>query len=971
MTLEEKINAPPTRPILFSPWLVVIGALLLYGLTLNHWVSLRSLPLMAQVTGWDWQPYSLKWRPEPMAPLFLLLTSPVRLLPVAWQPAALNIFTAICAALTLGLLARSVRIFPHDRTREQRLCELGPRALLTFRTAFLPPLFAVLMLATQLSFWQNAITATGEMLDVLVFAFLINCLLEYRFSQKDRWLLVSAFVYGLGTTNNWALLGFFPFYLIVVFCLKGVAGFFNVRFLRRMFVCGLAGLPLYLLVPKLGSSGAGHMDFWSLLHQEFGAQLYGLRLVPHWLVLVAAVPTILPLIFAAIWWPSFLGEVSPAGNVLTRRMFGFLHSAFLVLSLVVFLDFKFSPSVRMREQPISFLTFYYAGALALGYFSGYTLLIFGSTRVQIWERRTPLSKFLRGTLVVAVWLLSLGAPAWIVWDNFPHVRAGNGRVLDQFSQRIMDGLPAKKAIVLSDDAARLYLLQAECERRGLPNQDILIDTEAFAHREYILHLLSQYPELRSVVTTNLARLPSVLGSDNLVRFMYRVTQNYPVYYLHPSFGYYFEALYLKPRGLVYELKPYTTNLTQPPVETDAEVKANETFWANLENGPLKTLPELAKLDTDAEAVSIDYGVALDYWGTELQKANHLNEAHHQFSEALRLNTNNFIAEINLAYNERLQKGDYQPIDSRETLEKALYYYRGNLVAMLRRNGPADEPGLDLVLGQVLAMGGNLGQASILFQRRLQLLPNDAEAQFGMAKTFTDRGRPDKALELIHKLRVSSRIAPWELDRCEASAYMAKGDDAAAEKLLRNDIRADPNDENRVATLAEFYRIQALAYLESRRYGEAARAFTNALTNIDLQLNLLASPRHDAPPTFNVAETLLKKAEIEIKVHSYGPAVSTLSQYLLMQPSSYLALLNRAVAEIQLQRFKEAKDDFKAMGKYLPDERYLMDYGLADVAAAEKDKDEEIYRLKRCISSAPEESSEYRRATNRLSVLERH
>jgi len=971
MTFEEKINAPPTRPILFSPWLVVIGALLLYGLTLNHWVSLRSLPLMAQVTGWDWNPYSLTWRPQPMAPLFLVMTSPLRLLPLGWQPAALNVFTAVCAALTLGLLARSVRLFPHDRTREQRLQELGVHALLTFRASFLPPLFAVLILGTQLTFWQNAIAATGEMLNVLVFAFVINCLLEFRFSQKRKWLLASAFVYGLGAANNWALLGFFPLYLLAVLCLRGFGGFFNHRFLTPMFICGLAGLPLYLLIPYLGSGHAGHMDFWSLFHQELGAQMYGLRMVPHWVVLVAGVPTILPLIFACIQWPSFLGEVSPAGNVLTRRMFGLLHVAFLVLALVTFFDFKYSPSARMGEQPISFLTFYYAGAICVGYFSGYMMLVFGSARLQSWERPPPMLKFLRGSLVATVWLLAFGAPALLVWDNFPRISASNSHELQRYSQRILDGLPTKRTIVLSDDAARLYLLQAECQRRGLVNQHILIDTESFAHREYILHLLSQYPELKSVVTTNLARLPLVLGSDNLVRFMYRVTQNYPVYYLHPSFGYYFEALYLKPRGLVYELKPYTTNMIQPPLVTEAETKGNEAFWANLENGPLKTLPEIAKLDPDSEAVSVDYGVALDYWGTELQKANHLKEAHQQFSEALRLNTNNFIAEINLEYNERLQKGDHRPIDSEGTLEKALYYYHGHLVPLLRRNGPADEPGLDLQLGQVLALGGNLGQAAILFQRRLQLLPDDAEAQLAMAKTYTDLRQPAKALDLIRKLRVSSRITPWELDRCEASAYMAKGDDATAEKLLRNDIRSDPNDENRIATLAEFYRIQGLGYLGARRYDEAARAFTNALTNIDLQLKLLASPSHDSPPTFNVAETLFKKAEIEVKIRSYAPAITTLSQFLQLQPSSYVALLNRAVAEIQLQRFQEAKDDFKAIGKLLPDQKYLAEYGLADVAAAEKNKDEEMDHLRRCIRSAPEESSEYRRATNRLAVLERH
>ena len=65
-----------------------------------------------------------------------------------------------------------MRLLPHDRTREQRQREGGEFALLSLRAAFLPVLFAVLMLGLQLTFWQNAVAATGEMLDVLVFAFL-------------------------------------------------------------------------------------------------------------------------------------------------------------------------------------------------------------------------------------------------------------------------------------------------------------------------------------------------------------------------------------------------------------------------------------------------------------------------------------------------------------------------------------------------------------------------------------------------------------------------------------------------------------------------------------------------------------------------------------------------------------------------------------------------------------------------------
>jgi len=775
----------------------------------------------------------------------------------------------------------------------------------------------------------------------------------------------------LGAGNNWALLGFFPIYLFSLVWIRGLAGFFNLRFLARMALCGVVGALLYFLIPMLGAASGGQESFASrfeyLLGREFGAQSYGLKLVPGWLALLAGVPSLLPLLFAGIKWPSFEGEISAAGNILTRFMFMALHVACLVLTLVTFFDFKYSPSVRMHEQPVSFLTFYYLGALCVGYFSGYMLLVFAPMRLPAWERRHPFTKIFNRTMVAVVWVVSFAAPALLVWQNFPHIRAGNSHMLQQFADQTLDALPTKTALVLSDDPTRLYLLQAACERRGERNEHPMIETESFPHREYIFNLAARYPQLKSVMMTNLARLPSVLPSESLTVFMYHVAQNSPAYYLHPSFGYYFEALYLKPRGLVYELKAYSTNMTEPPLATEAEIQANQAYWAKMENGPLQALPALASLDVDDLAVSVDYAVALDYWGTELQKAGHLKEAQAQFTEAVRLNTNNFIAAINLQYNERLQKGDHRPIeDAVETVSKATRIY--GLEPVLRGSGPPDEPDLDLQLGGVLAERGNLGQAARLFQRRLQFLPGDPEAELAMAKTYVDLRQPAKALDLLNKLRGSSKIDSWKLARCEAMAYLASGDDATAEKVLRTAVKADPNDENRVSTLVEFYRYRGLEYQRAHKDAEAARSFANALTNIDLQLKLLASPNHDS---LDVPETLVKKAELETLLHSYDAAVSTLGRILQIQPKNYTALLNRALTEIQLKQFQAAKDDFREMGKVLPQQSYLAEYGLAVVANAEKNKDEEIDHLKRCVHAAPEESSEYQRATNRLAALEAH
>src|SRR5881394_2862925 len=91
------------RLIAALPWLIGASGMLIYVLTLNHWVSLTSLPLITRVSGWD-------WRPQLTEPLTTVIVSPFRLLPEPWIPITLNLFSAFCAALVLALLARSVML---------------------------------------------------------------------------------------------------------------------------------------------------------------------------------------------------------------------------------------------------------------------------------------------------------------------------------------------------------------------------------------------------------------------------------------------------------------------------------------------------------------------------------------------------------------------------------------------------------------------------------------------------------------------------------------------------------------------------------------------------------------------------------------------------------------------------------------------------------------------------------------------
>src|SRR6187549_624920 len=94
------------------PFLIGAGAFILFVLTLNHWVSLQSLGIVARVSG-------LLWRPQLEHPLTAAIFYPFSFLPKTWIPVALNLFTAACGATVLMLLARSVALLPHDLARNQ------------------------------------------------------------------------------------------------------------------------------------------------------------------------------------------------------------------------------------------------------------------------------------------------------------------------------------------------------------------------------------------------------------------------------------------------------------------------------------------------------------------------------------------------------------------------------------------------------------------------------------------------------------------------------------------------------------------------------------------------------------------------------------------------------------------------------------------------------------------------------------
>ncbi|HXE42404.1 MAG TPA: hypothetical protein VN516_05205, partial [Candidatus Baltobacteraceae bacterium] len=512
------------------PWLLAIAAFVVYAVTLNRWISFASLSSVTKFSGW--------WLPEVTSPLLFLVTYPFHWLSPAQIPVALNLFSAICGALSLGLLARSVAILPQDRTEAQRKREHSDFSFLTIWSAWLPPLFAVIVCGLQLTFWEQATNYTGETFDLLIFAFLIWSLLEFRLDEREGRLFFAALIYGASMAENWAMVGFFPVFLAAIIWIRGL-DFFNWPFLKRMILCGLVGMLFYFLLPIIAvTSSDVPLTFWQTLKFNLLPQYtvlksyFGFILHPkqnaEFLALILTY--LLPLFVMALRWKPSFGDSSKLGSALTSIMFHLAHAAFLVLLVwAVFDPEKFGPRHMAGGFPL--LTFYFIGALSIGYYVGYFLLIFGEKEeAKRPVKISPLLVFLNPLVVVAVWLFVIIIATGLIYRNAPQIKTTNGDTLWRYAAMLKDKLPQAGGYLLSDDSQRLALVEAALERDGRGKIFVPLDTQSLSVPAYHRFLHKKFPKMWPEIVS--ATQTNTLNPLGLMQVLMILSRTNDIYYLH-------------------------------------------------------------------------------------------------------------------------------------------------------------------------------------------------------------------------------------------------------------------------------------------------------------------------------------------------------------------------------------------------------------------------------------------------------
>jgi len=971
MTTEPRIDPRKNFVPRFLPWLLAAAALAVYWLTLNRWVSLFNLAAVANLSGWTWQA-------ELTNPLQFLVTYPFHWLPAARLPLALNVFSAVCASAALGLLARSVALLPHDRTDAQRRRERSDFSFLTLGSAWLPPVLAVAVCGLQLSFWQHATNFTGEMFGFLLFAFVTWLLLEYRLDGREGRLYLAAATYGAGMVEDWAMLGFLPVFLAAVIWIRG-RNFFNLRFLRGMVLCGLAGLLICLLLPTWAVvSGKIPGAYWWLALKSSLAPQYNYVLKSYFLWLIHPQLQVLlifaylaPLLVLSIRWQSSFGDSSRMGMALTSFMFHVVHAIILFVCIWLVFDPPFGP----RERGFG-LTFYYFIALSTGYFCGYFLLVFGKkafSRSQPPPPPPPL-QFLNPFVAVGVFVLAALTVTGLVYKNAPLVRDVNDNTLSRYASLLEQYLPPGGGFLLSDDRQHLLLAQAALVRDGRAKEFVPLDTTSLAVPSYHRYLHERFPQ-KWPDTVTAAEMTNGIGPVHLIGLLTMLARTNALYYLHPSYGYYFEQFYLEPHGLVYRLKLLPRDTLLPPSLDQDQFAENEAFWSRVEDEVFPAIErEIAPPDPDApttlgqgllvhlhvmrepnfNAVVAGnfYSRDLDFWAVQLQRAGELKRAAAGFELAQKFNPDNIVAQINLKFNRELQAGRTVPADPSRVSTDQFGKYR-NWNEAVTADGPFDEPSFCFRDGFLLAKANGYIRAAVQPLTRVRELdPDYLPARLWLAQCYVFSRLPDRALEVLQdpltqpqkfSLTDSNSLA---LDVLAAYAYFQKTNLAQGARLFDLEINRHPDNNDLLTQTMQTF----IAY----------GLFTNALAVIDRKLK----------PAPDDLTGLFGKGYVCIQLHDYDGAVAALTRLLAIQTNNADARFNRALAYLDSGKFDAARADYRQLQQTYTNS-FPVAYGLGEIAWREHETNEAVRNYRIYLANANTNTVEATNVILRLRELEGH
>ena len=998
----------PLRLLKQLPGQIALGALVFYSLTLGHGVTSNSLSLTAKLAGWDWTPMVGH-------PLFWLLTLPLRLLPSAWVPLGLNFFFAGVAALTLGLLARSVQLMPWN----------GPLLEENRWLRILPVLLACVVCGLEFNFWQEATAASGEMLAFLPLVTALWLMLEFRRHHKIRWLQAAAFVWGLGVAENWLMFLLLPIFIAGALALNltnlimvtrddrmevpwfATAEFwlqrlYFFRFSLLKFLAGLVGFGftgflIYALLPLVNSLNpnlpSSHGEIWLTHFKQTKDLVWSLAQAfwagKHLLLLILTLYFLVPILSCLMREPRgnvasksrlnpwadhsgrkrnediFVGIIQKsAGLELEIWFFRILRTSLLLVCLWL----AFDPQMGLRQiiyqqlgVSMPLLVFDYLNALGAAFLIGDFLLLAQQPALppgagipwRRWSAMIPWRRLAIPSITGGLILLTAG----LAWRNAPAIFNANFHPLQRFGELATASLPAGRGVILSDQVEKLAVLQAALSKNADPQNWLAVDTRFLPLVEYRAWLERRQPAGWVTDETRHELTPA-----ETVQLLEQIAQTNRLFFLNPSYGHVCERFFLEPTGAIYEMKLRGKNPWEIPAPAPAALAANEAFWSaawQKEIAPLVPAPSPPPTGWQKKL-----GYAPPSRWQNLFLANWYSFA--LDSWGVTLQRQGRWSEARIRFGQALQ------LNSNNYSAKVSLICNTNLQTGRKPGLPdpgenADQLDNPRRLFRVINNYGPLDDAvagyllALSFQKeglRLQ-----AVEQFERVATLAPDMLPPKLAltELYNQLHLTDRARPLINQLLDETKNLPANSAVALEmSQLEGDYWL--SQTNRDSASSE---LEAMLQKRPEKKQLASRVinayiafgdYTNALRLINVQLSKTPDDVH----------TLNSQAAILMQSGKATAAIPVLD-HILTLTNLTAARLNRANAQFLCKNFTAAETDYRELEKSGADPGRV-NFGLAKLAEQRHDTNQAVIYFQVCLTNSAEGTFLWRQATASLQAL---
>lgn len=381
----------------------------------------------------------------PAHPLWRALVGAWGHLPSGTAPWSLNLLSACCGALAMGLLCRYVMRWLHARIDVETL-DSRPAWL----ASALAGIVAALAAGTSQPIWTAATRLHYLSFDLLLLMVAFNLLQDYEHQGRRLRAYLLAFLCGVGAVESIMFLLLAPFLITSLFIALYNRGQIPWRTVTGLAVTGLAGASLYALAAWLFAGtvptapGEASAPWVSLMVDTWRNQLGQIRAcLPRvgWLTLGLTV--IAP-------WVVVLFVASSALNRTVRdATYDIFHLALTALCLAGLLRAPFLSwtIVSGARLPVLEMTLV---ALTTGYLAGYWTTRFfdrlmleeveaEARRSAREERQTGVRHFAR-TLAAAVGILLAVTLAAATLLNASLANGRRGQFVDRYAQALLDRL---------------------------------------------------------------------------------------------------------------------------------------------------------------------------------------------------------------------------------------------------------------------------------------------------------------------------------------------------------------------------------------------------------------------------------------------------------------------------------------------------------------------------------------------------